>query len=202
MRGIQTDRIKDSIYAMGHGAVFTANDFLEIANYDAIRQALSRLADSGKIQRIIRGVYYNPAFSELLQEYEAPSPHQIALAIARKFNWNIAPSGITALNMLGLSAQVSAKWSYISDGPYNKYEFNGITVEFKRRNNREIAGMSYKTALTIQAIKALGKGKVDSVTVAKIRTKLTDKEISALLQEARSSTVWIYQIVKRICEVD
>jgi hypothetical protein len=136
MRDIQTERIKRSIRVMGNGAVFIANDFLEIADYDAIRQALSRLAGCGKIQRVLRGVYYNPVFSERLQEYEAPPPHQVALAIARKFNWNIAPSGITALNMLGLSTQVSAKWSYISDGPYNKYEFSGITVEFKRRNNR------------------------------------------------------------------
>lgn len=65
----------------------------------------------------MRGVYYYPRYSELIQEYETPSPNKVTEAIARKFNWTIAPCGDTALNMLGLATQVPAKWSYISDGP-------------------------------------------------------------------------------------
>jgi hypothetical protein len=102
--------------------------------------------------------------------------------------------------MLDLSTQVSAKWSYISDGPYNSYELRNIVIEFKHRNNREIAGMSYKTALVIQGIKALGKGKVDHAAIEKIRTSLTRNERQTLLTEARPTTVWVYQIIKRICE--
>jgi hypothetical protein len=199
MRDINTEKIKQKIDALGNDAVFIANDFLEIAEYETVRKALNRLTDEGTIQRILRGVYYCPRFSELLQEHEAPAPHQVALAIARKFNWNIAPSGTTALNMLGLSTQVSAKWSYISDGTYNSFEFGNITIEFKRHSNREISGMSYNTALIIQGIKALGKGNVDKAAIDKIRSILTKSDQQKLLKEAAPTTAWVYQIIRTIC---
>jgi len=201
MRDNNTEKLKKRIDELGNDDVFIANDFIEIGEYETVRKALNRLADEGKIQKILRGVYYRPRFSELLNEYEAPSPHQVALAIARKFNWNIAPSGTTALNMLGLSTQVSAKWSYISDGTYNCFEYGNITLEFKHRNNREIGGMSYKTALIIQGIKALGKGKVNDAAIEKIRSSLTESEIQALIKEAKPTTVWVYGVIRRMCGV-
>lgn len=199
MRDINTGKIKKQIDELGNDAVFIANDFLDIAEYETVRKALNRLTDEKKIKKILRGVYYCPRFSELLQEDEAPSPHQVAMAIARKFNWNIAPSGTTSLNMLGLSTQVSAKWSYISDGTYNSFEIGNIIIEFKHRNNREITGMSYKTALIIQGIKAIGRRNVDNTVIEKIRALLTKSEQQKVLSEVESTTVWVYQIIRKIC---
>lgn len=199
MYGYCIDNIKKRLDTLGDGDIFIATDFLDIADYETVRKALNRLVDDGSIQKILRGVYYRPRYSELLREYEAPSPHNTALAIARKFNWNIAPSGSAALNMLGLSTQVPAKWSYISDGPYNRYELGKSIIEFKHRNNREIAGMSPKTALIIQGIKAIGKGKADKATIDKIRSSITDEERKSLLHEASSSVMWVYQVIKQIC---
>jgi len=199
MRDISKEKIKKHIKEMDYGTVFVAKDFLEIAEYDTARKILNRLTDGGIIKKVIRGVYYNPRYSEKLKEYEAPSPHQVALAIARKFNWNIAPSGITALNLLGLSTQVSAKWSYISDGAYNSFQIDNTTIEFKHRNNREIARMSYKTALIIQGIKAIGKGNVDDGIILKIRALLTEEEQQIILSESKATTVWVYQIIRKVC---
>ena len=199
MRDMITGKLRQQIDELGNDAVFIANDFLEIAEYETVRKALNRMVDDGTIHKILRGVYYRPRFSELLQEYEAPSPHQVALAVARKFNWNIAPSGITAMNMLGLSTQVSSKWSYISDGAYNSFEFGNTTIEFKRRNNREISGMSYMTALIIQGIKSMGNGNVDNAAITKIRASLSNDERKKLLNEAKPTTVWVYQVIRQIC---
>ncbi len=77
----------------------------------------------------MRGVYDKPAYSNLLQEVAAPDPEQIAEALARSYNWTIAPSGNTALNLLGLSTQVPANWVFISSGPYKKYEFGSVKLE-------------------------------------------------------------------------
>lgn len=199
MYGYYVDNIKKRLDTFDNGDIFIANDFLDIADYETVRKALNRLAADGSIQKIMRGVYYRPRYSELIGEYEAPSPHNMAQAIARKFNWNIAPSGSAALNMLGLSTQVPAKWSYISDGPYNQYELGKSILEFKHRNNREIAGMSPKTALIIQCIKAIGKGNIDSAAIEKIRASLTGEERKMLLNEASSSVMWVYQVIKQIC---
>ena len=126
----------------------------------------------------------------------------MAQALARKFNWSIAPSGATALNLLGLSTQVPAKWSYISDGPYHKFSVGKLELEFKHRSNREISGLSYKSAMVIQALRALGKENVDDTTIKKLQRLLTDHEKQARLQEAQQAAAWIYNLIKKICRED
>lgn len=201
MNANYSDAIYDRITAADSEDVFIAGDFLDIANYETVRKSLNRLDEYGKIRKISPGIYYNPAYSEFLGEYEAPSPNNIALALARKYNWTIAPSGNTALNQLGLSSQVPALWTYVSDGPYRKFDFDNIRIEFKRRSNKEISGMSPKTALIIQAIKAVGKDKITESEIAKIRKQLSDKELNLLLTEGRRTTVWVYEVIRRIGEM-
>jgi len=60
--------------------------------------------------------------------------------------------------------------------------------------------MSYKTAMVIQALKALGKERVDDAVIQKLRMLLTDKENSFLLKESQQTIVWIYPAIKRICD--
>ena len=120
-----TQKIEERIDNFNNGKVFISSDFLDIADYETVRKILNRLTDSKKIQKIVKGVYYNPSYNELIKEYEAPSVHEVAKAIARKYNWTIAPSGNTALNLLGLSTQVPSKWTYVSDG----FSFGNIVIE-------------------------------------------------------------------------
>ena len=46
--------------------------------------------------------------------------------ISQELSPEHAPYSNTALNMLGLSTQVTAVWSYISDSPYKTYEWNVV----------------------------------------------------------------------------
>ena len=56
--------------------------------------------ESGTIRRIIQGIYDKPVYSELLNEYSSPKVEKVVEALARKFNWTVAPAGETALNYL------------------------------------------------------------------------------------------------------
>ena len=192
-------KISEIISQAKPAGVFVASDFSHIAPINTVRQCLSRLEKSQQIVRIMRGVYYQPAYSELLQEYEAPSPHHVAMALARNFGWAIAPSGAAALNMLGLSTQVPAHWSFVSDGPYRSFSFGNITIEFMHCSSKEISGMSPKTALVIQAIKTLGKENIDEENLQRIRRTLSVEERVALLEEAKRTTAWIYEAIKKAC---
>lgn len=194
-----SQKILERIHTGVKDDVYIVADFLDFGEYDAIRKALIRLETKGEIQRILLGVYYAPQYSSLINEYEAPSPNKVAEALARKYNWTIAPCGDTALNQLGLSTQVPSKWSYISDGPYREVALENLTIEFKHRNNREISGMSTLTAMIIQALKALGKDHIDSRHIGIIRRRLSSEEKKTVMEEAQQSNMWIYNMVKRIC---
>ena len=146
-------QIQERIGAAAEGTVFVNSDFADIADTETIRRNLNRLTQAGTLRRILKGVYEKPEYSEILKEYVAADPEAVAKALARNYHWTIAPCGNTALNLLGLSTQVTAVWSYISDGPYKTYEWNSTKLEFKHRTNKEITGLSYMTVLVIQALK-------------------------------------------------
>lgn len=194
--------IRARILAAEDGAVFVAPDFADIADTATIRQGLKRLYQSGIIRRIIRGIYEKPKYSKLLDEYVAADPDAVAKALARCYHWTIAPCGNTALNLLGLSTQVTAVWSYISDGPYKTYEWNSTKLEFKHRTNKEITGLSYMTSLVIQALKTLGRINMTAEIIQTLSEKLSEAEKQACLKEATESTDWVYDTIRKMCGGD
>jgi hypothetical protein len=181
--------------------VFIANDFFDIAGYETIRSTLNRLVRDKEIMRIMKGIYYKPEYIELIGEYAAPSVNEVANAVARKYNWTIAPSGNTALNLLGLSTQVPAKWTYISDGRYASFSFSNVTIEFKRRNNGDISKMSTLTAMVIQSIKEIGKDNITQKQIDYLRGKLSENEKTELLTDSKTTSAWVYGVIKKISEV-
>ena len=193
------DPISLRIESMPAGEVFIISDFSDLADDAAIRKVLSRLEDDGAIRRIMRGVYDCPEYSEFLNEHVEPKPDKVAHALARNYGWSIVPCGDTALNMLGLSTQVPATWLYVSDGTYKEYTYGNTTIKFKRTTNKELSKISYKTALVIQALKALGKENITNEIVNKIASTTTEEEKATMFAEAKYATAWVYDIIKELC---
>ena len=191
--------IRDRINRSDIGTVYVAVDFVDISDKTSVNAYLARLVDEGLIRRVLRGVYDKPEYNDFLGEYVAPSPNKVANALARNFGWTIVPCGDTALNLLGLSTQVPAEWVYVSDGTYKKYTYDNTTIEFKRTTNKEVSKLSYKTALTVQALKALGKEKIDDTVINRLTKLLTADEKKTMIEEAKAVTSWIYEYIKLIC---
>jgi predicted transcriptional regulator of viral defense system len=191
--------IRDRINRADIGTVYVAVDFVDISDKTSVNAYLARLVDEGLIRRVLRGVYDKPEYNDFLEEYVAPSPDKVANALARNFGWTIVPCGDTALNLLGLSTQVPAAWVYVSDGTYKEYTYDNTTIQFKRTTNKEVSKLSYKTALTVQALKALGKDKIDDTVISRLSKLLTAEEKKTMLEEAKAATSWIYEYIKQIC---
>ena len=192
-------QICNRIYNYPEGSVFIIADFLDIANQATIRQTLNRLVAYKQIARVMRGVYFNPKYNSFLGDFVAPHPDAVAHAIARNYGWTIVPCGETALNLLGLSTQVPSVWSYVSDGLYREYGYKKVQIIFKKTMNRQITVVSYKTALVIQAIRALGIYNITQLDIEKISFKLNYDEKQRMLIEAKFVPSWIYEIIREIC---
>ena len=117
----------------GRGWAFSSRDLSLKFGRQEIDNTLSDLAQKGKIRRVARGIYDYPKYSDLLSKNLSPDVDQVANAYARKFNWQIEASGDSALNILGLSTQIPAKYIYLSSGSNKSYELcDGINLEFKK----------------------------------------------------------------------
>jgi hypothetical protein len=197
------DKVLSRIYGHGKGYAFSSSDFIDKFSINNIDKALSALTKKEKIRRVARGIYDYPKYSELLKKELSPEVEQVARAYARKFNWNIEVSGDTALNILGLSTQVVGKYIYLSNGSNKIYKLeNGTTIEFKKSSLKNI-GFKYKeSSLIVHGLKALGKDRVNDTIINSVRKQLDQSKFKKILNDTKSSTVWIYETIKKICKVN
>lgn len=184
-------KIVERIINYPFGTAFSASDFLDIADANPVSQALFRLEKDGAIRRVINGIYDKPAYSQLIHEYGVPRIDKIADALARRFNWNIAPSGDTALNLLHISTQVPNVWEYVSDGPYREYLIGKTPLKFKHIMPREINGYSSITIMVIQGIRAIGRDNMTHEQADRFSSVLTAEDKMILLTEAKTASGWI-----------
>jgi len=186
----------------GRGWAFSANDLLAKFSRQQADNVLSDLVKDGKIRRVCRGIYDYPKYSDFLKQELSPDIDQVARAFARKFNWRIEVLGDTALNMLGLSTQVVAKYVYLSDGPNRSYDILGTTLEFKKSSLKNIGFKHKESSLIVQALKTLGKDRVTEEVIETIRKRIEPKMYTKILKDTQSATDWIYETIKLICRED
>ncbi len=92
--------------------MFSQIDFSDLGGRSTIDWVLYKLEKRETINKVLRGLYYYPQESSLLKEQLPVEIPQVAQALARKFKWQIEPSGETALNVLGFSTQIPSKYVY------------------------------------------------------------------------------------------
>jgi hypothetical protein len=192
------DEMQNRIDKAAFGSAFIVSDFTDMMDYETAKKNLTRFEKEGMIRRVMRGVYDKPRYSNLLQENAVPNPEEVAKAIARNYNWTIAPTGDAALNLLGISTQVPSKWEYVSSGPYKEYNIEGAQISFLHRADSVIFGMSYKSALVVQTLKKVGRESTDDHIINNLRMVMTDEEIKTLEEDGRQSLPWIYSVIKQI----
>lgn len=200
MNTIKIEQMNKDIERMPYGSAFMLSDFTDNVDYENAKKNAQILERKGIIRRVLRGVYDKPKFSKAINEYAVPYPNEIAKAIARGLRWEIAPDGNAALNILSLSTQVPANWSYVSTGPYKKYKIDNVTIEFNHRANKELAGMSDNTKILIQALKAIGKDNINNDIINKLKRHYKKIEKKDILEESKNTTIWIREVIKKICE--
>lgn len=178
------------------GSVFFIENFLAKNNADAVRKALERLVKSGELQRVATGIYARPEKDPVLG-YVSPSIETIIRAIAKRDKARIVPTGIYALNRLGLTSQVPMNISYLTDGSARKVKIGKRTIVFKRTSPKNLATQGEISTLAIQALRSIGKDKVKEEECEKIVQLLKKENNSHLQHDIRLAPEWIRQILKQ-----
>lgn len=198
MRDNHKNQIKRKILSLKEGTIITSGDFLDIANYNSVKNVLSKLEKEKIIFRVLRGIYKVPNYNKLLDLEIPANVNDVAEAIAKNNNWNIVPKGDAALNNLGLTTQVPAVYEYISDGPYKIYNYEGNIIKLYKKSNKYISGMSYKTALIIEALKTLGEDNISEKERILIFHNLSSADMDNLYIESKNSISWIFEEIIKI----
>lgn len=186
----------------GRGWSFSSRDLMQKFTRQQADNLLSDLSAQGKIRRIAHGMYDYPTYSDFLGKELSPDIDQVARAYARKFNWRIEISGDSALNYFALSTQVPGTYIYLSDGASKSYDIMGTILKFKKSQLKNIGFKHSESSLIVQALNALGKEHITDNVIKKIREQIDPKKYEKILKDTQSSTVWIYESIKVICQKD
>jgi predicted transcriptional regulator of viral defense system len=193
-RPIVENKIAEVLKLHPKGSVFFVDDFLDYGNSESVKKALLRLKEKEILVRLAHGIYLYPKIDTELGVL-FPSTEDIARAIARRDKAKIVPTGVQALNKLGLSTQVPMRVVYLTDGATRSIKVGKRTISFKNTSPKNLLAVGEISGLSIQALKTIGKTKVDDEVILKIQTLLKKEKTENIIKDAKLAPVWINKIL-------
>ncbi|QTG17113.1 type IV toxin-antitoxin system AbiEi family antitoxin domain-containing protein (plasmid) [Agrobacterium tumefaciens] len=177
------------VRAGGRGGVFTPSDFLDVAARSTVDQALSRLNKNGKLRRLARGLYDFPKVHPQLGPL-SPAPDDIAQALARETGSQVQIAGARAANALGLSTQVPAKSTYLTNGPSRRVVLGKRVVDLRHASPKHLIAPGSAAGTVVQALRHVGAIRAADVAhVASRRLSASDKK--TLASNAIQAPAWM-----------
>lgn len=182
------------------GTIFIPDDFTTCGTPDAVRSGLSRLCRNGKLCRFAKGIYYIPAYDKWDGTLREPSLDAIALKIAQRDNARVIPTGIYALNKLGLSTQVPTNIIYITDGSARQMKF-GERKSITFRHSNDLGNFAYQSRLMQLAVLAMRE--IGEKTITESQKEIIKKMITEHVSEQDFNhdivlaPTWIKTILQR-----
>ncbi len=183
------------------GTLFFVESFLNAGNAKAASKALERLVIKGELERVATGIYVRPEIDTIIGKV-TPGIEAIAKAIAKRDKARIVPTGIYALNRLGLSTQMPLNIIYLTDGAARKIEVGNTTITFKKTTPKNVMAVGEISRLTIQALRTIGKENVTEEEIKKIQALLRKEKRTKLEHDIRLAPAWIREIIKPILKAN
>ena len=186
--------LRQRIEAMPEDCILFRSDFPEY-HTEFVGSILSELTTEGILVKIAHGIYAKPRRSKF--GVVLPSVDKVVQAIATRDNAKVLPSGMTALNALGLSTQVPMNYTYLTTGSERTVNLSNRKVVLKRGVPKNFCYETRLISLLVQALKALKKENVGESELNVIRQlvlKETDKE--ALVKDVDMMPAWMKRIIK------
>lgn len=186
--------LKDKIVSLPDDSILFRSDYPEYHS-EFVGSTLAELTDDGILSKIAQGIYVKPTKSRFGLVF--PSVEKVVQAIAARDNAQILPSGMTALNVLGLSTQIPMNYLYLTSGSERTIKLKNHQVVLKRGVPKNF---SYKTrliALLAQALRTLKQENIGNSELRIIReliSKETDKE--NLAKDIDILPIWMKKIIK------
>lgn len=191
---IDSTTLRQRIEAMPEDCILFRSDFPEY-HTEFVGSILSELTTEGILVKIAHGIYAKPRRSKF--GVVLPSVDKVVQAIATRDNAEILPSGMIALNALGLSTQVPMNYTYLTTGSERTINLSNRKVVLKRGVPKNFCYSTRLISLLVQALKALKKENVGDSELNVIRQlvlKETDKE--TLVKDVDMMPAWMKRIIK------
>jgi hypothetical protein len=191
------NQIKNSILKKRKGTIVFAEDFKKIGDGGTIRVSLFRLCKEHFLIRLANGIFLYPRIDKKFGlGVIYPSIFEIAKEIAKREKSRLMPTGVYAMNRLGLSTQVPAKVIFLTDGAPRTIKIGkNATIKFQKTTAKNLAFKGKITQLVVSALKEIGKENVTDEQLQKIGQALYLEKNKTIEHDAELAPEWISKII-------
>lgn len=161
------------------GQPFGIGRFVDAGSRTAVAKTLSRLAASGELERLSRGIYMRPKLSHFAG-YVRPSTKSVLRIIARRNREIIQVHGAEAVRAFGLSTQMQIKPVFYTSGASRKIKVGGALVHLLHVSPEKLQHAGTKVGLALCALFYLGKKGVNDTVITSIKARMTASEFKQL----------------------
>lgn len=186
--------LRQRIETLPEDSIIFRSDFPEYHS-EFVGGTLAELTNEGVLIKLAQGIYAKPRKSRF--GLVLPSVEKIVHAIATRDNADVLPSGMTALNVLGLSTQVPMNYTYLTTGSERTVKLTNQQVLLKRGVAKNFCYSTQLIALMVQALKALKQEKVGQEELQTIRNLISkEPDKISLAKDVDMMPAWMKRIVK------
>ena len=189
-----TTTLKDRILAMPEDSILFRSDFPEYHS-EFVGCTLNDLTHTGILTKLAQGIYAKPRKSRF--GAVLPTVDKIVQAIALRDKAEILPSGMTALNALGLSTQVPMSYTYLTSGSERIINLSTRKIYLKRGVPKNFCYSTKLIGLLVQALRTLKQENVGNEELQTIRMLLVkEPDRESLKKDVNMMPTWMKKLVK------
>ena len=183
-------QLEEKILSLKKGTIVFVSDFAKLGSSENVKKVLLRLEKKQLLVRLAHGIYLYPKIDKELGVLY-PSTESIAEAIAKRDKIRIIPTGIFALQQLGISTQIPMNVIYLTDGAPRKIKVGKRTITFKKTAPKNLAIKNKILSNIVQGLKELGKESITDEIRQRINQALEKVPLEILKEEILNAPVWV-----------
>jgi len=197
-----SNQIFEYIKKKRRGNIFFAEDFKHLGTAENVRFTLFSLCKKTTLIRLATGIYYYPKIDKKFGlGVLYPTLDEVAKEIAKRDKARIVPTGLYALNRLGLSTQVPANYVFLTDGSPRRIKIGSRKgILFKHTAPKNLAFRSDLAMLITFALKEIKKDRVTREHFDRLKYVLQQAPKEEILQDANLMPTWIKKLIMNLYE--
>jgi hypothetical protein len=189
--------VKKRVKRLRKGRPFSIRDFAKLGTSTAISKAVAQLVRCGELERVCRGIYMRPKYSQFIGRAVRPGPLDLVNLIAKQNRWTLQTHGADAVRRFGLSTQMPVIPIYYTSGPSRSISVGKADIRLVHAAPMVMQGAGTKVGMAISALLYLGKGGITQEDVAVVKKALSPEEMNKLL--ACRMPKWMRMALMRSC---
>ena len=188
------NQIESKVKRSKPGKLILPSDFKDLGASTAIRKALSRLVEQKVLVRMGQGIYVIPIKDKVFGDV-LPSIEEIAVLLAKKEHVKIMPTGLFALNKIGLSTQIPMKMVFLTNGTKKNIVIGKNALVFQPTTTKKLAMIGSISSLLFVGLEELDLSQLSESEMEKIISLLKKEDPKKLKYDLKLAPARISDFV-------